>query len=60
MLASGFLTNFPNSAKSSAIFCSSFKHSGNKDKILPAKEISLVSIKIFEEEVKALTIGKKD
>jgi hypothetical protein len=40
--------------------CSLVKNSGKVAAILPARDISLVSILIPEDLVKAFTIGKKD
>ena len=60
IFASGVVAKFPSSNKASPVFWLSFKYSEKLDKILPASEISLVSISIFEVPVKALTIGKKE
>ena len=60
MFASGVLANCPNSERASPIFWSSFKNYGKLAKILPANEISLVSIAIFAGFVKAFTIGKNE
>ena len=60
ILVSGFLASSPNSVKSSDFFWSSFKYSGKFDNILPVREMSLVSIEIPEDFVKAFTIGKNE
>ena len=60
MLASGVFANSPSSAKASATFWSSVKTSGKTAKILPAKEISLVSTLIPEDWVKDSIIGNKE
>ena len=60
MFASGVFAKSPNSANASSTFWSSFKYSDKFANILAAKEISLVSISIPEEAVKAFTIGKNE
>ena len=60
MFASGFFANSPKYDKSSGILWSSFRYSGNTDKILAASEMSFVSILIFDEAVNAFTIGRKE
>ena len=60
MFASGCFAKSPNSSKSLDTCCSLVKNSGKVAAILPARDISLVSILIPEDLVKAFTIGKKD
>jgi hypothetical protein len=52
-----FAANCPSSSNESPVllFC---QNSGKLDKILPAKEMSLVSISMSEVPVNACTIGK--
>ena len=60
MFASGFFTNSPRVAKASSTFWSSFNLSGNRARILAAKEMSLVSMSILEFFTNAFAIGKKE
>ena len=60
MLALGFLTNLPNSTRSSSIFCSEVRKSEKLEIILPESEMSRVSILIFACSVNDLIIGNKE
>lgn len=60
MFAVGSSTSFPKYSKSSSIIWLFFKFSEKLAKILEESEISLVSIFILEDFVKAFTIGKND
>ena len=58
--ASGFFTSSPNSNRSSDILWSSTNLSGKFAIILPAREMSLVSITTPASSVKVLIIGNKE
>ena len=60
IFASVVVANSPNSVKVSDTFWLGFKSSENTAKILWAKEMSLETISIFEDFVKALTIGNNE
>ena len=60
ILASGVLAISPSSERASLICCSGERNSGKFAMILPAREISAVSISTLALPMKAFTIGSKD
>ncbi len=59
-LASGCFTNSPSWANALGWRCASVNRSGKMAIILPAKEMSLVSISIPAGAINFLTIGRKE
>ena len=60
MFASGFVASSPSSAKAFGTFWSSFKKSGKTAKIRAAKEMSLVTMSIFDDAVNDFMIGSNE
>ncbi len=60
MFASGVLASAPSSVSASGTSCSGVSLSGNAERILPAREMSLVSMLIPDGLVNALTMGRND
>ena len=60
MFASGLVAKIPNSAKSSETCIDSGKYSDRFANIRAAKEMSLLTISIPEDLVKASTIGRNE
>lgn len=60
MFASGVLASAPSSARASGMVCSGVSLSGNAARILPAREMSLVSMLIPDVLVNAWTMGRND